>query len=271
MQPDVTAFHFSDDELSALLHGTDESSTLESLPESVAPSQELRVLSRQLAGQYVDVLASFISQAFAHVTISATSEQVHSTLHPLLRLADETGDIELGGRLRELKSMLESPPADTQRERTRYLKQLRAWLLSYATCLSGQSGRRLRELVDFGEQQPPLLRALEQIKGIGPRRLDRLYCAGLFTVDRVINADPEEIAQVTGLPIRLAEEVVARTHAFSTQERKRQAQELRRSVLTFTQSLRSLGAYDDPTMLEAAQETLAQLQQLIAQLKHQGD
>lgn len=270
MLPDLQ-LEFSDDELSSLLDPDRETASdeeaLEAPPE---PSAELRQLSRQLAGQYADVLAGFVSRAFSQQSITSTARQVRATLEPLLRLAEGTGDNELGAHLTRLQSLLDRPPESHALARTRYLKTLRAWMLEYADCLGGAVGERLRRLVDFGEEQPPLLRELEQIKGIGPRRLERLYCAGLFTVERVVAAEPEEIAQVTGLPLNLAEQVVASTQRFSEEERKRRARELRRSVVAFGQALQALGAHDDPDMLAVAQETMLQLQRLISQL-HEPD
>ncbi|MEL6343703.1 MAG: helix-hairpin-helix domain-containing protein [Myxococcota bacterium] len=260
---------FSDDELSTFLGApltfeeADEDG--ETLPPE--PSADLRRLSRQLVGQYADVLASFISRAFSQQSISEIAQQVTATLEPLLRLASGTGDTELGELLRDLQGLLQETPDDQALARTRYLKRLRAWVLRYADCLGGAVGERLSRIVDFGEEQPPLLQALEQIRGIGPRRLERLYCAGLFTVERLKDADPDEIAQVTGLPHHLAEAVVKQTQQFAEDERTRRAQELRRSVRAFKHALHALGAQEDPDMLAAAMETMTQLQQLIVQLK----
>ena len=67
----------------------------------------------------------------------------------------------------------------------------------------------------------PLLAELAEIHGIGPKRLGRLYAAGLFTVDSVAGSDPQDIVAVTGIPEKLAVAVVESTHAYALEERQR--------------------------------------------------
>lgn len=73
-----------------------------------------------------------------------------------------------------------------------------------------------RERVLAAKRRPPNSRqCLALVRGIGARRLDRCYEAGLYTVEGLSAAPEDEVAQVTGLPLRVVRSLLAaaRSHA----------------------------------------------------------
>jgi hypothetical protein len=236
--------------------------------ELLAPSEEVSRVSRRIAGQYVEVLAHFASRAFAGEAEDATLAQAASAVDALLRLADATGDRVQSRLLVELGYLLEpvARTVDRSRSRSRALTRLREWLPDFAATLEPDDAERLLALVRWDAATVPLLEELQKLRGMGPKRLERLYAAGLFSVDTVASAEPEDIAAVTGIPRALAEEVVAATRRYAADEPERCVAQLVRTI----HRLRSIaGRADslDPAALQALLEVEATLAALSAPAK----
>ncbi len=186
-------------------------------------SDEVVRVSRRIAGQYVEVLARFAAAAFGRSTTSVDHTQIRSAIDALHRLAKASEDHAQVALLEELQSLIE--PATTGRRNSRSrqgaLIRLREWLPRFADTLEPLDGKRLVHLVEWDAEAAPLLSELSEIRGIGPKRLQRLYSAGLFTVDRVAAANAEDIVAVTGIPGKLAHSVVDVTHTWAVEERER--------------------------------------------------
>jgi hypothetical protein len=89
---------------------------------------------------------------------------------------------------------------------------LECWVRDVAEQLNPEQ----RETVLAALRRPPTSRqCLALVRGIGARRLDRCYEAGLYTVEGLSAAPEEEVAQVTGLPLRVVRSLMAaaRSHA----------------------------------------------------------
>jgi Helix-hairpin-helix domain len=188
--------------------------------------EELLRLTRRIAGQYVEVLAGSLALAFMGKDNTATDSQLAAALETMLRLADACGAEELGRALREMDLLVR----DWQERRLRraaFIHSLRESVLNLCRCLEPEDAASLKKLVVYSRRSLPLLDELAALPGIGPRRLNRLYSAGLFTVEAVGAADPMEVAQVTGLPRKLAEEVVRATRSYADAERRKSLEELR--------------------------------------------
>ena len=260
----TTPFEFSDEALDDLF---DEPTELGGPRQALAPSAEVKALARSLTGQYIDVIRAFAAQAFGGR--AASMDNSFTALDSLLRLADSIDDEALYSHLDALRAHLITGVPRAKLARTRFLNTLQARLRTLADALDDDHGRRLRELVDVDLRAAPLLDELRTVRGIGPRRLSRLYCAGLFTVDAVSEADPNEIALVTGLPMHLAQTVVDETRAFARRERQRCAEDLQARVRQLTEALPRVDARSDEgrALLEAAQHAFADLSFAIAQLR----
>lgn len=263
--PTQILLDFSDSDLGELLDGAaigEASPTAEAEP--VAPSEELRDVSRRIASQYVPLVESFAGSLFARRAGPAAAHQLASALEALERLVEAAGDAAQAAAIRELISALRAFEGRIARGRglERMSSQLRQWIPQFANFLQHDARQRLLAIVSYGNARPALLRELGAIPGIGPRRLERLYCAGLYTVEAVHDADPAEIAQVTGLPGPLAARVVEATRRFAEEERRHAARRLLENALEIRR-LVSEGSCA-PELLRLTREALATLEEALA-------
>lgn len=190
------------------------------------PSDELGRLSRRIAGQYAPILATFAAEFLHSSAPPESTEAATAALDNLVRLSAATRDTELRAHLDALRAHIGQPVPRRGTARQRALDDLKERLLAIAACLDSDDGEPLRRVFLARRRATPLLQELADIPGIGPRRLDRLYRAGLFTVEALRGADPTDVASVTGLPARLAEEVVRATRDFATRYRQECAEDL---------------------------------------------
>jgi predicted flap endonuclease-1-like 5' DNA nuclease len=236
---------------------------LEDLTEELLmPSDELARVSRRIAAQYADVVASFASHAFRGDVRRSTVEQVGTAVESLLRLASAAGDRAQSALLDELLQLIE--PATTGklngRVRQAALTRLRAWIPRFASTLEDDDRERLLRLVTWDADSAPLMDELSELRGIGPRRLQRLYAAGLFTVEAVAGADVDEVAAVTGLPRDLAARVVEATESYAQTERRRCMEGVRERAVRLRNLLGSLPAGGDPELKRLAREALREIE-----------
>lgn len=248
---------FSDEELATLL-----SPQLEPSAESgdVVPSEELLDVARRIAAQYVDLIEAFAAGLFQRRPSLGLASQLSHAMEALHRLAEASGDREASAVVEELLVELKQFTHHAQRRRAvdRMATRMRAWIPHFAALLKDAASERVLSLVSFRDKALPLFQELSAIEGIGPRRLERLYCAGLYTVDAVIGADPVEIAAVTGLPPALARKVVDATVAWNAEQRLRSARELQARASEVLRALRT--GVQDPEVLALAREALRALQ-----------
>jgi len=252
---------FSDEELASLLSPQP---GLSPEPGEVVPSEELLDVSRRIAAQYVDLIEAFAAGLFQRRPSAGMTSQLIHAMDALHRLAVASGDSDASGVVDELLVELRPFAHHTQQRRAtdRMSTRMRAWIPRFAALLRGAANERVLALVSFRGKALPLFQELGAIDGIGPRRLERLYCAGLYTVDAVIGADPLEIAAVTGLPPALARKVVDATVAWNAEQRLRAARELQARAAEVLLALRS--GEQDPEVLTLARDALRALQAALA-------
>lgn len=285
MASDLT-FDFSDDELDALLSGDPgaEAPLLDDGPpgfdvagedgedwseeDESTDAIELRTLTRTLAGQYLDVLAVFVRQVFASRPGAATpGGKAQTAIKNLLRLTEATGDTEMQQVLSDIDGLISQGVPRGKRDRHNFLRGLRDHVLGFADCLSDEDRQRMRGLILHEDRALPLLDELAEIRGIGPRRLERLYCAGLFTVEALSEADPEDIAQVTGIPLNIATEVVRATMDFAEKQRARIVRDLEQRARDFARALPHLKSDGRDELLILARQALRTLEASLADLE----
>lgn len=254
------ALDFGDLDLDQLLaEGLVEEDLSDGDDPTLAADAELTALTRKISGQYVEVLATWARSAFRGHHQSSW-QQVDASLPSLHRLAAATGDAEMEGALAELAELVTLDDG-SKRNRQVLVPRLRDWVRRFAALLEGEDARRLLDLVEFDRKAFPLLDGLAGVKGIGPRRLERLYLAGLFTVEALYEADPAEVAEVTGLPRDLASEVVQAAGRFEREWRHQVASDLRRrtdEVRAVLQWIESSGR-PDAEVVQAVQATIEEL------------
>lgn len=264
--PDRQTMPFSDAEWASLvgLAGTPDLTPIsadEADDDLLAASDELTRVSRRIAGQYAEIVAGFSANAFRGEAGRDAADHSMAAVDALLRLARAAGDTTQEALLSELKPLLPQTVEGRRNSRTRQqaLARLRDWIPRFAETLQEDDARRLLDLVRWDRGRAPLMDELAEIDGIGPKRLGRLYAAGLHTMEVVAGADPHEIAQVTGLPSGLATKVVAETRRYAMDERRRCLEGLRDRARRLREVLRSVSGTDDD-MRGLAEEAIREVE-----------
>lgn len=225
-------------------------------------------LSRKLSGQYVDVIAGFCREALVGPVSTHTREQVRASADALVRLARAADHAELLGLLERLQHLTAPVPV---RRRGRFLDELQRWIVDLAAQLHPNDAARLRELVHLDLHDPPALMAtLRGVRGIGPRRLRRLYLAGLTSVEVLRHADPAEVSQATGLPRRLATRVVAAARDHAEAQRLAKATRVEDAVTELVAASAELPEAQEllDRVHAALARALAHLTPILADLEH---
>lgn len=219
-------FDFSAEALQAALLGQGDDLALDA---DLHEHEELQLVARRIAGNHVDVVARYARSVFSDQAGRADHQQLTSALGQLARLAEAAEDHRQLSLLTEMKGWIEGNLASlgTPGGRSRLLPKLRRFLDTFAGCLEGEDAERLDRLVHYEPDSAPLLAELATLRGIGPRRLESLYCSGLYRVDAVAHAEPADVASVSGLPLALAVDVVHATRAYAMRRRDSAAREIR--------------------------------------------
>lgn len=267
-------FTFEEDELNALLRGAAPSEGPHSEgSHSPTPSEELGAVAHRIAAQYAEVIAQVAGMLFAGRESEGMLEQLDATLEALHRLAVASHSRDEATLLAELRAWTEEYHASrvnlAGRGRARYLDRLRTWLPRYAALLGPEAQQRLHELTREDLPRLPLFEELESLRGIGPRRLRRLYLAGLHTVEAVSAADPGELAQVAGLPLALARGVVDRAQEFAVHRRRLAVLEMHRRLAEFMGVVRGLDAQHDPELYNAALNAIEEMSEVVRKLSRE--
>jgi len=221
----------------------------------------LQHVAQRISGQYGELIATWSARVFASSSPAETAGMV-GTATNLLRLAESSEDTRQQALLTELLEilrLLEGTQPCTRRGETARVR-LRDWLPAFANTLTGEDAERLLSLVQWDDDATPLLEELRGIPGVGPRRLTRLYSAGLGNVDVVASASPSDIAAVTGIPLSIAERIVERSRDFALHERERCIQDIHRRAMRLKSLLATMGANPDPALVEAARAALSHVE-----------
>lgn len=258
----------SDLDLDAILS---DPSNMEAPGDAVLDTSHLVELGRDLSVQYVDVIANYATEVFASLDPSASRSQVQAAVANLHDLSRATNDQLMQDKLARLAEVIDEPVPRAQVQRTRYVDTLKAAIGGFGELLEGEGRQRLLGIVRYRTQGDPVLMFLRTIHGIGPRRLERLYLAGLHDLDRLTSADPEEVAAVTGLPLKLAHTVVEESTRFAEEERKRALHALSEKAAWLTRSVANLDPADDEqrSLIDGARAAMRHLESMLAKLEEQ--
>lgn len=250
---------------SPLIAADDEPSTEELL----APSEELTRVSRRVAAQYAEVLAAFARQALAGKARVTSTDHVEAAIASLLRLAQASRDSVQVALLEELTGLIEPCVTGPLRSRARQsaLVRLRDWIPEFAETLEQEDGAVLIEIISWDRGGAPLMEELANLRGIGPRRLGRLYAAGLHNVAVVATADPEEVAAVTGLPLALAERVVEATREYAVEERRRCLESMQDDAARLRSLLDAVPIAPDDPLDELVRRTMGEVESTFLHLR----
>jgi len=254
---------FTDADLDFVLSG---GSASDATPEI---SLEARALARTLAAQYVEVIAHYAVDALMGRT-SRHAPKLKQVIKDSRRLAHEMGDGELLTMYDELGDLIDAFSATSTGEpRLIASRKLRDWVMGFADLVGDEPGQRLRRVVVFRKGVHPLISHLREVRGIGERRLERLYTAGLLTTESLIDAEPKELAGVVGIPLRLARAVVEACQRFVEQQRLTHVKSLKSVVVDVTKALKSVDPHDQShvRLVAAVRDTINSLAEALKDLE----
>lgn len=248
----------------------------ETLPELTAETpldpldeQPLLELFRELLSQHLEPIAGFIRMIRRGPHSREVLDGFRNYLAPLLQLtvAMEQRDAqEVLGRFLAHIGLLERHSGNLT------YKELEPFNLCFdllLSCVGTELRERYLSICFYQRNSNPLLEEIRRIKFMGPRRLQRLYTVGLVTVEALAGARPQELTEVTGLPTKLAEQVIDVANQFRSQQRDNRRRALRTLCQDLREELNVLTATDVGLLdgLESElEETLATLQRARAYL-----
>lgn len=257
---------FSEDDLAAMLSG----STVDAATARPSASVDAMGLARTLAAQYAEVVAHHASDMVLGRNLKL-APRLKGVLADSRRLAEEMDDTEMLVHYERLEGILRDgqAPALTAVARQERAQQLNDWVAAFADLVGGEVGDRLVREVLLKKGGSPLISHLREVKGIGEKRLERLYAAGLLTTDALVDAEPRELAAVVGLPQNVAELVVGAARAFADQQRRSSVQSLRQAAFDVMRNLKDVHPTDPGfrKLLSTIRDTLARLEHTISQFE----
>ncbi|MCB9680734.1 MAG: helix-hairpin-helix domain-containing protein [Alphaproteobacteria bacterium] len=246
-------FDFDDVELEGLF---DASVSSNRPPER---ARDLVDLGREMVDPYLDVIAGYVRDRLRHLG-DVADDAIDAAVETLLTLTMGTGDERLFAHLQHLSSLSRAAPVG-RASVDRWRVALRQWTEDMAAELGPIRGARFRQLVDTETGTTALLDELGGIRGMGPRRLQRLYCAGLYTVDAVLSVEADEMAAVSGVPRVLCDTVRTTTAMFKEQAVTRGVSRLERDAADLERALTRGDRIDsgDLSRLLAAHDRLSRM------------
>ncbi|MFK7930961.1 MAG: hypothetical protein AB8H79_22440 [Myxococcota bacterium] len=237
---------------------------------SESPTQldttHLQSLGRDLAVQYVDTLGDYAVSVFAREDNEKGRLQVRAAVTSMLDLASATSDTSFSQTLGDWLTLLSAPTPRKAIARTRHIKQLKTMVQDFAELLDAQGQQQLLSIVQYRGRSSPVMAFLRQLPGIGSRRLERMYLAGLNDVDRLCLAEPEELRLVTGMPLTVAQNTIASAREFAEEERKRALHALTERAAWLTESVKKLDMSDPEQrrLIDFARQAMTALQHQLA-------
>lgn len=255
---------FSDEDLALVLEGGGDGP----VPAPVVSGEAL-ALARTLGAQYAEVIGHYAVDSMLGRT-SRHGPKLRQIVKSLTRLAVEMGDLEILELYHQLEDLIAVfSNASLGEARQAASQRLRDWVMTFAGYVDEETATKLRRLVVFRKGVHPLISHLREIRGIGDKRLERLYVAGLLTTESLVEADPIELAQVVGVPLRLARQIVEASRRFFEQQRLVHVRSLQSAVGEVTRALREVDPYDESHMrlVATVRDTIAGLEQAMRDLE----
>ncbi|MBX2804064.1 MAG: hypothetical protein KTR31_40685 [Myxococcales bacterium] len=230
----------------------------------------LTLLGRRIAGQYVDVLVPFAQEVFRGPPGEAAVTALTEGMAALTRLVSATHDEDFLRQLEQMPSLIERASCAHPAQRSGFLRDMRSWILGIADLLDETDGQRLRTQFDADAGDAPLLQHLRDLPGMGKRRVQRLYCAGLYTAAALGGADPQDVSAVTGIPVTIARRCVQASQEFADQQRRTLVERLSRDVTRLLAMAQ--GAEEDvDEILALVHESISTLQRAATSMQGQTE
>lgn len=183
-------------------------------------TQELRTLFEDILLEYIPNIRSCVNKIFRGDNSKSTVDTFLGVITPLKEAAET---LNLHDILRLLKRFERDANYIRGKRMSLSYKYIRPFSDTYEQlilCLSPAMQQKYFSDTRFHTTQNPLFDKLQGIRGIGHRRLHRIFKAGLMDIEPLERATPEEIHSVTGIGLKLAKKVkrVARIHRRQVQQ-----------------------------------------------------
>ena len=197
-------------------------------------------LFEQLLLPYLDPIAQYVRVFQRNEHSADTVDGFRELLVPITLLTRSLQVQPVLDIIDEIREILDDPALRTGHTTYRLIAPFTSLFERLLGAISPEARERYHNQFYYQRNTIPLLEELRRIRYIGPRRLQRIYAAGLITVEAIAKARPSEIADVTGLPLRLAEQVVTAGTDYQHQQRQRRAQRIAGLVTDLREELHSL-------------------------------
>lgn len=229
----------------------------------------LSAVSMDIAKDLVEVVALCGSQLLSGRDEKRVVDQFQEGLTSLMRLAKASEDEEHIAHLDRLQEGLAEYRKSAGRSGPRhtFLNLLRDWLPEYGRFLGGDSEERLVEMVEFDSDSAPLFVELSNLRGVGPRRLRRLHGAGFYQAALLSEANPEELAAVTGLPIKLSHQVVEQSKEWLEVQRRKAIVDMKRRLQEFQEAVALVRGSSQSELQGAAEDALLSMKKLLQDME----
>jgi hypothetical protein len=176
---------------------------------------EVRALFAQLAANHVRPVRDFVIDLLSSEATADWLPVSLPALRSLQRAAEKLDIPEVCAALDRFASTLEAAQADGLR--TIGGERRRAILAGYEE-LTRALPQAFSLDLDRTQREAVILQSLLlQVPGVKKITLDKMYAAGLSTLEAMLLATPSDIAATTGMPVALAERIVERFRAYRDQ------------------------------------------------------
>lgn len=203
--------------------------------------EEVKELFERIFLQYLQPIQTFIDNLSRGHLYNKVVQTFSSTLRPLIEATEQLRLKEMTEVLSELQRLVGTLHEDLPKPLP--YKYIRPFAVQYDTIVSMLSEEVREEYFSeyrYTKNSNPLLEEFRNIRNIGPKRLQRLYAAGLTTIEGVESAYPEDIAVTTGISIKLVYQIKEVAKLYRMRRERDQVQKVKRLTSELMDAVKGL-------------------------------
>lgn len=168
---------------------------------------EVQLLFERILLQYLDPLKTFINSILKGDMSSTVIDGFRGIMEPLLEATEKLGITALFDLFDNMYVLLGNVEGMTAPVPYRIIRPFADTYIKIVENISEEVREEYFSDVRYKRNSNGLLEEFRKIKYIGPQRLQRLYAAGLTTIEAVEGASAIDIAVTTGISLELADQV----------------------------------------------------------------
>lgn len=177
--------------------------------------REVQTLFKQIASEYAAPVRGFLVELRLGDTSKDWIQICLPAVTSMAQSAEKMGLEELARALGELRAALENAEWAAGAGVT---GEARARLLAAADTLVRELPEAFAVEREADQREPVIVRSLlAQVPGVRKVQLDRIYRAGLGSLQMFLVASPRELADATGLELELCDRIVSRFKRYRTE------------------------------------------------------